>query len=205
LPNDSRYALIRDCLSALSDASYESSETALEDVNEIATDILPVYTSDVLQWFVAHNSRLDFCDRAIEEGIFSHSAYRNLSTYSLLSAGWILSCEETLASLISSLEEERLSIFNPDTDCQILLSDSHGIYIPQLYCSSLDKTDCANLSIDWNDVQVCQSGPDAPTYWDAWQSILDAAEWNENGNEWRLYQSGDLFAIRAGVGLPEGF
>jgi hypothetical protein len=205
LPNDSRYALIRQCLSALSDAGYESAESALEDVNEIATDILPVYTSDILQWFTAYNSRLDCCDRAIEEETSCHSAYRNLSTYNLLSAGWILSCEETLASLISSLEEERLSIFNPDTDCAILLMDSHGIYIPHLYCSSLNETDCFNLSIDWNDVQVCQSGPDAPTYWDAWQSILDSAEWNENGTEWRLYQSGDLFAIRADIELPEWF
>jgi len=201
LPNDSRYELIRDALSSLSDGAYENEEEALEDLYEISLDLLPVSTCDVLSWFAARSSRLSSCDEAMESGRVSGCS--GFSVYEILSEGCRVDCEETLSSLISSLEEERGSLFNPDTDCQLLLSDSHGIYIPQLYCSDISEDDCEDLSVSWEDVKVCQSGPDSELYWEAWQSICDSTSWEENGSEWRLLQNGDLWAVKADCEIPE--
>jgi hypothetical protein len=93
------------------------------------------------------------------------------------------------ALLSSSLEKERGSIFNPDTDCQLLLRDSHGIYIPQLYCADISEDDCEALSVSWEDVKTCQSGPDEELYWAAWSSICDSASWEENGEEFHARRS----------------
>jgi hypothetical protein len=198
LPNDSRYALIASCLEALADGSFGDEEEAREALYDLSLELLPSLTWDLLQWFSERVSRLSSCDEAQEEGRVGE-----LSAYGLLSEGWRVDCEETLSSLLSSLEEERGSIFNPDTDCRLLLGDSHGIYIPQLYCSDISEDDCEALSIDWEDVQTCQSGPDEELYWDSWLSICDSASWEENGDEWRLLQNGDLWAIRAEAELPE--
>jgi hypothetical protein len=197
-PNDSRYALISSCLEALSQGSYEDEEEANEALRDLSLDLLPCWTEELLCWFSARCSRLSSCDEAMESGRVAEC-----TVYELLSEGWRVDCEETLSSLISSLEEERLSLFNPDTDCQLLLSDSHGIYIPQLYCSDISEDDCEDLSVSWEDVKVCQSGPDSELYWEAWQSICDSASWEENGSEWRLLQNGDLWAVKADCEIPE--
>jgi len=198
LPNDSRYALISSCLEALSQGSFEDEEEAREALYDLSLDLLPCWTEELLCWFSARCSRLSSCDEAMESGRVAEC-----TIYNLLSEGWRVDCEETLSSLISSLEEERLSIFNPDTDCQFLLGDSHGIYIPQLYCSDISEDDCEDLSVSWEDVRLCQSGPDEELYWDAWQSICDSASWEENGSEWRLLQNGDLWAVKADCEIPE--
>ena len=201
LPNDSRYALVSSCLEALVDGSFADAEEAGEALYDLSLQLLPCWTEELLRWFSVRVSRLSCCDEAQENG-----RVEEFSTYGLLSEGWRVDCEETLSSLIASLEEERGSLFNPDTDCQLLLGDSHGVYIPQFYCSDISEADCEALSIDWENVKICQSGPDADSccsYWDAWQSICDAASWEENGEEWRLLQNGDLWAIKAGVEIPE--
>lgn len=201
LPNDSRYELIRDALSLLSDNCLPDAEEAEEAIPTFSMDLLPVATCDLLQWFAAHANRLSDCDEALENGRVSGGS--DFSSYDLLSEGFRLSAEETLSSLISSLEEERETLFNPDTDCRFLLSDSHGIYIPQLWAQSLSEKDCDDFSVSWEDVKLCQSGPDEPLYWEAWQSILDNAEYKEDREMWRLIQNGDLFAVRAGAEIPE--
>ena len=198
LPNDSRYALISSCLEALSQGSFEDEEEAREALYDLSLDLLPSWTEELLCWFSAHLSRLSSCDEAMESG-----RVPEFSTYELLSEGWRVDCEETLSSLISSLEEERLSIFNPDTDCQLLLSDSHGVHIPKLYCESISKLEAKELGLDWWAVETCQHGPDEEFYWEAWQSILDSASWEENGSEWRLLQNGDLWAVKADCEIPE--
>jgi len=197
-PNDSRYALISSCLEALSEGSFDDEEEAREALYDLSLDLLPCWTEELLSWFSAHLSRLSSCDEAMESGRVAEC-----TIYNLLSEGWRVDCEETLSSLISSLEEERLSIFDPDTDCELLLCDSHGIYIPQLYCSDISEDDCEALSISWEDVKLCQSGPDEELYWEAWQSICDSASWEENGSEWRLLQNGDLWAVKADCEIPE--
>jgi hypothetical protein len=202
MPNDSRYELIRDALSSLSDGAYENEEEALEDLYEISLDLLPVSTCDVLSWFAARSSRLSSCDEAMESG--GVSGCSGFSVYEILSEGCRVDCEGTLSSLISSLEEERLSIFNPDTDCQLLLCDSHGVYIPKLWSWGISsEEEAGDFSVKWKDVLVCQAGPDEEHYWEAWQSICDSASWEENGSEWGLLQNGDLWAVKADVEIPE--
>jgi hypothetical protein len=199
LPNDSRYALISSCLEALSQGSFEDEEEANEALQDLSLDLLPCYTEELLRWFSARCSRLSSCDEALESGRVSE-----LSTYELLSEGWRIDCEETLSSLISSLEEERLSLFNPDTDCQLLLCDSHGVYIPKLWSWGISSEEEAeDFSVKWEDVLVCQLGPDEEHYWEAWQSICDSAEWEESGFMWRLLQNGDLWAVKADCEIPE--
>ncbi len=202
LPNDSRYKLIRDALSALSDGAFSDEEEALDSLSELSLDLVPHGTCELLQWFTERANRLSSCDEALENGRVSGGS--QFSSYELLSEGFRLTAEETLSSLISSLEEERLSVFNPDTDSQLILSDSHGIYIPKLWADELeDEEEAESYSVSWEDVLICQAGPDHEFYWEAWDAILQNALWNENGEDWRLLQNGDLWAVRSDVEIPE--
>jgi len=198
LPNDSRYAVIKESLALLQDGNYASQDAAIDDLMCFSVDLLPTYTSDLLNWFAAHTNRLSRCDDAMADGRVAGSAI-----YDILSEGFRTDCEDMLAVLISTLEDERQSIFNPDTDCRLILADAYGIYIPQMYVSGITEADCEALNVDWADVQTCQAGPDQEHYWDAWMAICDSAEWNENGDAWHLVQNGDLFAVRADAEIPE--
>jgi len=202
LPNDSRCELIRDALSNLSANSFSDEEEARDALPELSLDLVPHGTCELLQWFADRADRLSSCDEALENGRVSGGA--QFSSYELLSEGFRLTAEETLSSLISSLEEERLSVFNPDTDSQLLLGDSHGIYIPKLWADEIgDEEEAESYSVSWQDVLICQAGPDSEGYWDAWDSILRDAQWNENGEEWSLHQNGDLWAVKLDVEIPE--
>jgi hypothetical protein len=89
-------------------------------------------------------------------------------------------------------------------DSRLIIGDHWGIYIPQRFCDGMDATDADRINVDILDVQVCQSGPDHPYYWDVWQSILDSAEITDrNGQRWGLYQNGDLFEYPIGCDIPE--
>jgi len=203
LPNDTRYELIRDALSSLSDHAVESEEEAQDSdlISEISLDLLPSSSSELFSWFAAHSSRVSSIDEALESGRISE-----LSSYEIISEGWRMDCEEMLQTVVSSLEEARFSVFNPDTDCELLLSDSHGRYIPKLWANGIsDEEEAEEHGVSWRDVLICQCGPDsAPElYWESWQTILDSAEWMDlDGQEWRLLQNGDLWAVRADVEIP---
>ena len=85
-----------------------------------------------------------------------------------------------------------------------LLSDARGQYIPR------DFVECFNLA-DWGidpeswAAQTCAEGPDNHDYWDAWEQILNNAEYKSGEytvgedkltiHTWRLYQDGDLWAL----------
>jgi hypothetical protein len=198
LPNDSRYALISSCLEALAEGSFDNEEEANEALQDLSLDLLPCWTEEILRWFSTRCSRLSSCDDAMESGRVGEC-----TAYELLSEGWRSDCEETLSSLISSLEEERGSIFNPDTDCKLLLSDAHGVYIPQIYCENISKTEAKEMSLDWWAVETCQHGPEDEFYWEAWQAIESSAEITEDGALWRLHQNGDLWQVRTDKNIPE--
>ncbi len=78
---------------------------------------------------------------------------------------------------------------------KLLVSDHHGVYIPQVFVESYDEK-------QWNltekDIKSVSAGPDAEFntyYWEHWDSLLDKAYYtDENGNIWNLYQDGDLWA-----------
>jgi hypothetical protein len=204
LPSDSRYELIRDAAVALSDGSFSDEDEAREALYELSTDLCSLSSYELLQWFSANLSRLSDCDEALDEMGSSVS-----SVSDALELGYRRAAENVLSVLISEIEENRSSLFNPDTDCRLLLSDSHGIYIPQLYCQSLSEEDAEDMRISWEDVLRCQSGPDEELYWEAWQSILDSAEitepatLSEDASLWRLIQNGDLWQVRSDVEIPE--
>lgn len=200
LPNDSRYQLIRDCLQALSDDGVESLEEALYASLELSRDLAPISTGELIQWFSEMPRRLGDCDEALDQGRVSE-----LTGYGILSEGFRLATEEVVSSLADSLEDASDSLFCSETDCELLLSDSHGIYIPKLWADELSEEEAEEHGVNWEDVVDCQSGPDNDLYWEAWDSILDAARWEENGVEWNLHQNGDLWRVRADVQLPEGF
>ena len=200
LPNDSRYELIRDCLQALSDDGVESLEEAHHGSLELADGLVPIGTGELLSWFAEMPGRLSSCEEAREEWELSDCPVENL-----LAAGYQLTVQNVIFSLADSLEDASESIFDPDSACVLLLSDSHGIYIPKLWADELSEEEAEEHGVSWQDVLDCQSGPDNELYWEAWQSILDSARWEEDGEEWNLHQNGDLWRVRADAELPEGF
>ena len=77
-----------------------------------------------------------------------------------------------------------------------IVGGAHGIYVPKIFCDRMTADDAKNAGLSWEDVQICQSGPDAEHYWDAWDSILNNAEIrSEKGHTIRLHQDGDLFEV----------
>lgn len=201
LPNDLRYVLISDAATAIADQIFDSADEARGAAFDLAADLVPTYDCDLLAWFADRPSRLSSCDDALD-------AYGKTfdDAHSLLSIGYRLAAEQLLQTLISEIDDNSGTLFDSDYDCQLLISDSQGIYIPQQWCSGLDEIDSFNLGVDWGDVQTCQSGPEAEAYWGAWQAILDSAQITQaDGSIWTLHQNGDLWAVRDGVILPEGF
>lgn len=205
-PNDSRYALIRAAADALADQCFDDADEASEAVCEMADDITPAMTADLLNWYGAHLSRLHACDEAVEE-----SGADKLGIFDLLSLGYRKAAENVLQVLIAEIEDNRTGVFDPDTDCRLLISDRNGIYIPQLYCQQLTRADAEVYGLDWEDVVICQSGPENELYWESWSAILDSAEITEpatlktDETVWRLHQNGDLWMVRADVDLPEDY
>lgn len=198
LPNNSRYELIRDAAVALSDQRFDSAEEAEESLWELSCDLLPSYTGALLAWFSECSSRLSDCDEAVEENGSS-----SLSVTDLLELGHRRASESVLSILIAEVEENRESLFNPDEDARLLLSDSHGQYIPCMFCEGMTEETADECGISYQDVLTCQSGPDEELYWEAWQQICDSAEWGEDGETWRLLQNGDLWQVRADAVIPE--
>ena len=73
---------------------------------------------------------------------------------------------------------------------EILLNDSHGIYIPELFIKNFDMNQWHINKNDYIDLDV-----DNELYWDLWQEILDNAYCVLNSKTWHLLQDGNLFAI----------
>lgn len=76
----------------------------------------------------------------------------------------------------------------------LLVSDREGIYVPMAFVERYDTDLWSN--IDPADVNIILEGPDAEGYWDAWDSVLQNAEYHDdNGHVFRLHQDGDLWAV----------
>lgn len=78
------------------------------------------------------------------------------------------------------------------TGIEILVGDSHGVYVPQFFSEKFDLS--VWKGIDPEDAKTIAEGPDAEWYWQAWDNILGSATYERDGNVWHLYQDGDLFA-----------
>lgn len=78
-----------------------------------------------------------------------------------------------------------------------LLSDSLGIYLPQEFAESFDLKE---WGIDDPEVEeILLEGPDHELYWEVWDEVIQDAHFTKDGEEWGLYQDGDLFAFRTDV------
>jgi hypothetical protein len=74
------------------------------------------------------------------------------------------------------------------TEC--FLDSARGVFIPQNFAESIDLKDWTGIKAE--DLDVLRAGPDAESYWDAWQSVLDYAE-TLDGRV--LHQDGDLWLV----------
>jgi len=75
----------------------------------------------------------------------------------------------------------------------LLLSDSRGVYIPRDFATNFDL---AQWGISFEDVRYLDD-PYHEFYWEVWDTILSTAETLHDGHKWRLYQDGNLWAVRA--------
>jgi len=66
----------------------------------------------------------------------------------------------------------------------ILLSDAHGVYIPQAFARQFEQKNVKDE--DW---KIILSGPDEEHYWEAWEEVIQTWEDGEK----RIHQSGDLY------------
>ena len=75
----------------------------------------------------------------------------------------------------------------------LLVSDHHGINIPQVF---VENHDTEKWHLDEHDVADVTGGPDNNEwYWESWSNILsDGSYTDENDNVWQLWQDGDLWA-----------
>ena len=93
-----------------------------------------------------------------------------------------------------------------ENDTRLILDGRHGVYIPQLFCEDITEEECNSLSIEWSDVRCCQSGPDEEWYWEAWDNIeRDLLFTDSKGQQWRIYQNGDLWEVPANCEISEDF
>ena len=76
---------------------------------------------------------------------------------------------------------------------EILLSDCRGSYIPHDFIANFDLPQWGIDPESW-EANMCADYESAH-YWEAWDQILSRAEFTKDGNVWRLYQDGDLFAL----------
>ena len=73
----------------------------------------------------------------------------------------------------------------------ILLNDSHGVYIPQFF---VEKFDTNEWSVRAEDADILKAGPNHEWYWEAWDNALNSAVFtDDDGMQWRLWQDGDLW------------
>lgn len=84
----------------------------------------------------------------------------------------------------------------------LLLNSARGTYIPRDFLcdntGAIDHVHCGkwNLSHDKADWWQDAANPDSEYYWEAWEWILNNAEFTtEDGDKFRLHQDGDLWAL----------
>jgi len=83
----------------------------------------------------------------------------------------------------------------------LLIDGHHGVYIPQIFASNFPTTD---WGVTEEQADILLRGPDleenAEEYWDAWDRVLNNAEWHSGeGEKFVLYpgECGDLFMVKA--------
>ena len=77
---------------------------------------------------------------------------------------------------------------------KMLLDGSRGIYIPSSFVDIYDAG-CWGIN-DFNLIATITEGPDGDGYWDAWDEVLNIAEFiDPDANKWFLHHDEDLWAV----------
>lgn len=76
---------------------------------------------------------------------------------------------------------------------EILFDANRGQYIPQNFAEEIDHSKFTG--IESNDIETLLNGPEDEWYWEAWQNVLDNAEYTTDAGTWTLYQDGDVFLL----------
>jgi len=92
LPDDFRYKMIHDVLSNMDD---------YEDHYELLESLIPVYTSDLLNWLSSNNTRYTYCDEFKEEYGISDEK----SIIDLISGGYMMELNEVYYLIVEWLDE----------------------------------------------------------------------------------------------------
>ena len=86
-----------------------------------------------------------------------------------------------------------------DKDMVLLVPDSYGIYVPNIFARLFEPT-CWGFEEDSEDWKTLLNGPDDENYWDAWNRVsILGRHMAENGSNWFLHQDdsfeNNLFAV----------
>jgi hypothetical protein len=80
------------------------------------------------------------------------------------------------------------------SNARLLVADSHGIYIPQIFAQSIKREFVTGVSEE--DYKILEAGPEHENYWDAWADVCDNASINDPvDGKCHLYQDGDLWVV----------
>ena len=97
LPDDFRYSSISGLLDTMSNYDCSDIET-LEDLrHEIIDSNIDIYTKDLLTWLASNTNRVDYCNKAIDDGITSGDIM------SIISYGQFLELDGIYSNILSYL------------------------------------------------------------------------------------------------------
>ncbi len=74
---------------------------------------------------------------------------------------------------------------------EVLISSSHGQYIPQVFAQYLQDTPKGDYAEEFTIIE----NPDQDEYWEAWESIVDSFTWEFEGQTYRIFQDEDIRII----------
>ena len=98
--------------------------------------------------------------------------------------------------MMTQTSDRIVETFNGSSDGkQLILGDHRGVYIPREFVTDTYLLEQAQSEIIAQDIAIL-SDPDSDLYWEVWEAVKD--NWigiDADGNEWYLYQDGDLFAV----------
>lgn len=101
--------------------------------------------------------------------------------------------------VLDDLIEHEIAKAEPtDEVVDLLVSDVHGIHMPEILTERTSFEDWHGIDRDDWDVIANGAPMEEEFYWDSYNRILDSAIYVGDVPEWvgcRLYQSGDLFLV----------
>lgn len=82
-------------------------------------------------------------------------------------------------------------------NAELLIDGNRGIYIPQLFAKAVlsGEFSLRNKQQLQEELSILKNGPDEEEYWEAWEDVLDTAILVTGGQQYTLYQEGDLWAV----------